>query len=99
MGLKILKAKGKTKQEYFEELTMEGYSIYEWSDQPGAYYSSHSHRHDECICIVKGKTTFIVDNKEYVLTTGEKLYLSKNTVHESKNKFNETVTYLIGEKI
>lgn len=96
--LKVSKAKGKTRKEYIKELKEEGYSIYEWSDNPGSYYPPHSHAHDECICIVSGKTTFIVDNKEYVLSTGEKLYLPAKTVHESKNKFSEKVTYLIGEK-
>ena len=97
-NLKITKAKGKSKSEYIKELENEGYSTYTWSDSPGAYYSSHSHEHDECICVVNGKTIFIVNNKEYIISKGEKLYLPAHTIHESNNKFNETVTYLIGEK-
>ena len=97
-NLKITKAKGKSKSEYIKELELEGYSTYDWTDNPGAYYSPHSHEHDECICVVNGKTTFIVNKKEYTLNEGEKLYLPAHTIHESKNKFDEKVTYLIGEK-
>lgn len=97
--LKITRAKGKAKDEYIKELEEEGYSVFEWSDSPGAYYPPHSHKHNECICVVRGKTTFTVDHKEYALEKGKKLYLPAHTVHESRNKYNETVTYLIGEKI
>ncbi|MBI1858280.1 MAG: hypothetical protein HYR97_04115 [Candidatus Melainabacteria bacterium] len=55
--LKVTQSKGKTKQEYIEELENEGYSTFEWSDPPDAYYPPHTHNHDECICIVTGKTT------------------------------------------
>lgn len=97
-AIKTVKSKGKTKEDYIQELREEGYTTYEWSDSPGAYYPPHSHEHDECICIVKGKTTFVINNREYILSEGEKLYLPKNTIHESKNKFKESVTYLIGER-
>ncbi len=95
--LKIVPARGKTKEELQNELKEEDFSFYEWSDSPGAYYSPHHHEYDECICVVSGKMTFTVDKKEYELEYGKKLYLPAYTVHESKNKGKEKVTYLIGE--
>ena len=95
--LKITSTKGNTKPELENELKEEGFSSYEWSDSPGAYYSSHCHEYDECICVISGQMTFIVNNKEYELMPGKKLYLPAFTVHESKNKGKEKVTYLIGE--
>ena len=95
--LKIVSTVGKVKKELENELKEEGYNFYEWSDPPGAYYSPHHHEYDECICVISGKMTFIVNNKEYELECGKKLYLPAFTVHESKNKQKEKVTYLIGE--
>ncbi|MBI3591400.1 MAG: cupin domain-containing protein [Candidatus Melainabacteria bacterium] len=95
--LRIVPTKGKTKQDLERELIEEGFSCYSWSDSPGAYYPPHNHAHDECICVISGKMSFIIDNKEYELESGKKLYLPAGTVHESKNKFSEKVVYLIGE--
>lgn len=95
--LQIVSASGKTKKELETELKKEGFNSYEWSDSPGTYYPPHHHEYDECICVINGKMTFIVDKKEYELEPGKKLYLPAFTVHESKNKREEKVTYLIGE--
>ena len=96
--LSIVQTKTTSQEELEDELRKEGYSFYVWSDNPGAYYSPHSHVYDECICAISGKMTFIIDNKEYELEPGKKLYLPAFTIHESKNKQNETVIYLIGER-
>ena len=96
--LRIIQSSGKTKGELESELKKEGYSCYVWSDSPGAYYSPHSHAHDECICVISGEMLFFVDNKEYKLNPGQKLYLPSGTVHEASNKASERVTYLVGEK-
>ena len=95
--LKVVEAKGKTKQELVNELQEEGFNAYEWSDASGAYYPPHSHEHDECICVVSGKMSFYINGKEYELSSGKKLYLPKATLHEAKNRWKDTVTYLIGE--
>lgn len=95
--LKIVKTKSKTREELESELHKEGFSSYVWSDSPGAYYSPHSHNHDECICVIKGQISFYINNKEYELSPGQKLYLPAHTIHEARNKKNESVTYLIGE--
>lgn len=97
MKLKIVPAKGKTKEELQNELKEEGFNFYEWSDSSGAYYPPHHHEYDECICVISGQITFIVDKKEYELSSGKKLYLPAFTTHESKNKQKEKVIYLIGE--
>ncbi len=96
--IKVTSVKGKTKKELEKELLEEGYCSYEWTDSPGAYYSPHHHDYDECICIINGTMTFIVDKNEYAISFGEKLYLPAFTIHESKNKEKEEVVYLVGEK-
>ncbi len=95
--LTVTEAPVKTKNELAAELKSEGYSFYEWSDPPGAYYAPHSHEYDECICVIDGKMTFYVDGAEYELGFGKKLYLPKGTMHESRNKSDKKVTYFIGE--
>ena len=95
----IMQTSSKTKEELEKELQEEGFSNYEWADMPGAYYSPHSHEYDECISVISGKMTFYINEEEYELSLGKKLYLPAGTVHESKNKSNERVTYLIGELI
>lgn len=96
--IKVTSVKGKTKKELEKELLEEGYCSYEWTDSPGAYYPPHHHGYDECICVINGTMTFIVDKKEYKLSFGEKLYLPAFTIHESKNNEKEEVVYLVGEK-
>lgn len=81
-----------------KELKEEGYDSYSWSDRAGAYYPPHSHMHDECICVVEGEMSFYINNKEYKLKTGEKLYLPAGTIHEARNKSDKEVFYLVGEK-
>ena len=96
--LAIIRTNLGTREQIETELNNEGYRCYEWSDPPGAYYSPHSHQHDECICVIIGKMSFIISGKEYELIPGEKLYLPAGTIHESRNKGEQRVKYLIGEK-
>ena len=96
-NLKILKAKGTSKNDLISELKEEGYQSFEWSDSPGSHYPPHSHEYDECICMIDGKISFYIDNQEYKLASGEKLYLPAGTIHEARNKSNEKASYLVGE--
>ncbi len=93
----ILPTSAKTQKELEKELKDEGYDFYSWSDMPDAYYPPHNHSHDECICVIDGKMCFYVAGNEYELEFGKKLYLPKGTIHESRNKTKDKVTYLIGE--
>lgn len=95
--LTITETKAKSKNELESELKSEGYSFYEWSDLPGAYYPSHSHDYNECICVIDGEMTFCVNGAEYELGFGKKMYLPKGTLHETRNKSNKKVTYFVGE--
>lgn len=78
-----------------EKLSSEGFSIFSWQDGPGAYYSPHSHPHDEYIVVHCGEMVFLIDNLEFVVTTGDALDLPAGTVHAAENRGIEPVGYLI----
>ena len=35
-----------------ERLERDGFSVFQWTDDPGAHYSPHSHDHDESIWVI-----------------------------------------------
>jgi quercetin dioxygenase-like cupin family protein len=81
--------------ELERKLEREGFSIFNWSDRPGAYYSPHSHGHDEFIIVYKGSITFIIQGSKYKLEPGDLLNLPAGTVHEAVNDTREPVHYFI----
>jgi mannose-6-phosphate isomerase-like protein (cupin superfamily) len=50
-----------TEQEAEARLHQEGYDSFRWHDVPGADYPRHRHDHDECLWILRGRITFVVD--------------------------------------
>eukprot|EP00123_Amoebidium_parasiticum_P000939 comp11886_c0_seq1/m.6533 comp11886_c0_seq1/g.6533 ORF comp11886_c0_seq1/g.6533 comp11886_c0_seq1/m.6533 type:complete len:104 (-) comp11886_c0_seq1:932-1243(-) len=71
-------------------------SYFEWTDQPGKVYGTHSHPHDEVILVLRGSITFtdVLCSKDYSLSVGDKLILPAGTIHNAATK--EGCTYLIG---
>lgn len=63
------------------KLHEKGYSIFEWTDAPGAYYSPHSHGEDEFIVVLSGSIVFKIDGVDYRLEAGDALDLPAETVH------------------
>jgi quercetin dioxygenase-like cupin family protein len=76
-------------------LASEGYDIFAWSDGPGAYYSKHSHPHDEYIVVDIGQITFLIDAQPFQLESGDALVLPAGTVHEAENRSTKPVSYYI----
>lgn len=78
-------------------LEAEGFSVWQWSDAPGASYAAHSHDHDESIWIVAGAITFGALGRALHLVAGDRLMLPKGTVHTARAGA-AGATYLIGER-
>ena len=76
----------------------EGYSVFEWTDAPGASYGLHSHAEDQSHWIVSGALVLRVGWEEYTLRAGDRDYLPANTEHSAVVPDDESVVYLIGAK-
>ncbi|HEY9784058.1 MAG TPA: cupin domain-containing protein [Candidatus Obscuribacterales bacterium] len=85
----------KSISELRRRLKDEGYSIFEWQDGPGAYYSPHSHPHDEFIVVASGNIVFTIDGLDYELSAGDGFDLPAGAVHEAVNKGSQAVKYMI----
>jgi quercetin dioxygenase-like cupin family protein len=79
------------------QLEAEGFSVWSWTDPPGADYQPHSHDHDESLWIVAGEIVFGAHGDEFRLLAGDRLMLPKGTVHTARAG-SAGATYLIGER-
>ena len=79
-------------------LEADGYSVYAWTDGPGATYPPHTHGDDQSHCIVRGALALTVGGQEYVLRAGDRDWLPAGTVHAARVVGADPVTYLIGSK-
>jgi quercetin dioxygenase-like cupin family protein len=84
-------------EELRRRLEDEGFSVWAWTDPPGADYVAHSHDHDESLWVVSGAITFGVDGARYRLEAGDRLMLPRGTVHTAEAG-SSGATYLIGER-
>jgi quercetin dioxygenase-like cupin family protein len=87
-----------SEQEAEARLHQEGYESFRWHDVPGASYPKHRHTHDECLWILQGEITFTVDDREYRLKAGDRLYLPSLTPHTARVPSTTGVTYLVGQR-
>ena len=88
----------KSANDLREKLSSEGFSIFSWQDGPGAYYSPHSHPHDEYIVVHSGEIVFQIDGEDMLVTAGDALDLPAETVHAAENKGRKPVAYFICTK-
>ncbi len=79
-------------------LEREGYSVFEWSDRPGAYYPPHSHPEDQSHWVVSGELTLVVEGEEYTLGPGDRDYLPAWTEHAAHVRGHEPAVYLVGAR-
>ena len=79
-------------------LEADGYSVYAWTDGPGATYPPHAHGDDQSHCVVRGWLALTVDGDEHVLGPGDRDWLPAGTVHSARVVGGESVTYLVGSK-
>jgi quercetin dioxygenase-like cupin family protein len=80
------------------ELESEGYSVFQWSDSPGTYYSPHQHPEDQSHWIISGELELKVEGQSYTLQAGDRDFLPAGTVHEAVVPGASPVIYLIGAK-
>ena len=77
----------------------EGFSVFQWSDPPGATYSPHVHSDDQSHWIVSGTLELDVTGHGTVqLEAGDRDFMPANTEHSAKVVGGEPVVYLIGSR-
>jgi quercetin dioxygenase-like cupin family protein len=84
-------------EELRRRLEAEGFSVWSWTDGPGATYAPHTHDEDESLWVVAGEITFGADNRELRLGPGDRLMLPAGTVHTARAG-DAGAMYLVGER-
>ena len=80
-------------------LISEGYSVFQWTDEPGAVYGVHSHGNDQSHWIISGTLELNVEGAgKFLLMAGDRDFMPAGTDHSAKVVGNEPVVYLIGGK-
>lgn len=81
-------------------LESQGYAVFQWSDRPETVYGSHKHGEDQSHWIVSGKLELTVEAVgTFVLEPGDRDFMPANTYHTARVVSEETVVYLVGEKL
>lgn len=77
----------------------EGFSVFQWSDPPGAYYSPHVHADEQSHWIVSGTLELSVTGiGTFRLSAGDRDFMAPDTEHSAAVIGDEPVVYLIGSK-
>ena len=80
-------------------LVAEGYSVYRWSDRPGAVYDSHKHDIDQSHWVISGSIELVVEKAgSFVLSAGDRDFMPAGTYHTARVIGDKPVVYLIGER-
>lgn len=88
-----------TASELKRVMESEGYSVFQWSDPPGAYYSPHVHPDEQSHWIVSGTLELnVTDVGTFRLGPGDRDLMPPETEHSASVIGNEPVVYLIGSK-
>ena len=82
-----------------QQMELEGYSVYQWSDRPGAIYSEHFHTNNQSHWIISGSLELTIKNVgTFILKAGDRDLMPAHTFHSARVVGEESVVYLIGEK-
>jgi quercetin dioxygenase-like cupin family protein len=81
-----------------QRLISEGYSVFQWTDEPGTKYGPHAHGEDQSHWIISGALGLRVGHETYTLRAGDRDFLPANTIHSAFVPSDEPVVYLIGAK-
>ena len=80
-------------------LTSEGYSVFQWCDQPGIEYGLHKHDEDQSHWIISGSLELTVEGVgKFVLYAGDRDFMPGGTFHSARVLGEEPVLYLIGAR-
>lgn len=66
-------------------------SVQHFRIEPGAVVPEHSHPHEQVGYILQGELTFITDDGEHVVQTGDSYALDGDEAHAAENRGDETV--------
>ncbi|MDQ3633265.1 MAG: cupin domain-containing protein [Acidobacteriota bacterium] len=87
-------------EELRQQMEDEGFSVFQWSDNPGRNYGRHKHGEDQSHWIISGKLELkIEDFGTVILEAGDRDFMPANTIHSARVVGDEAVIYLIGAKI
>lgn len=80
-------------------LSVEGYEVFQWSDNPGMTYGSHMHDEDQSHWVVSGSLEVsLTVGGTYVLEAGDRDFMLAGTYHSARVVGEERCVYLIGSK-
>ena len=80
-------------------LTIEGYQVFQWSDEPGKEYGSHKHDEDQSHWVLSGSLELSIEGTgSYALKTGDRDFMPAGTYHSARVVGEEPVMYLVGAK-
>ena len=86
--------------ELTRRMKQEGFSVFRWSDPPGAFYPTHRHGDNQSHWIISGSIEFVIEgNDEVTLEAGDRDFMPANTDHSARVVGEEPAVYLIGSKI
>ena len=66
-------------------------SVQHFRIEPGAVVPEHSHPHEQVGYLLQGELTFITDDGEHVVQTGDSYALAGDETHAAENRGDETV--------
>jgi quercetin dioxygenase-like cupin family protein len=82
-----------------QHMTAEGYSVFQWADQPEMVYGPHTHSDDQSHWVVSGKLELTIERVGvFVLEAGDRDFMPAGTRHSARVLGEEPVVYLIGAK-
>ncbi|MBX3243279.1 MAG: cupin domain-containing protein [Acidobacteria bacterium] len=80
-------------------LDREGYSVYQWCDQPETEYGMHFHNEAQSHWIISGQLEITVQSVgTFLLKAGDRDFMPANTYHSARVIGEEPVMYLIGSR-
>ncbi len=81
-------------------LTQQGYRVNQWCDQPQRFHVKHKHEEDQTHWIISGVLEITVERVgTFILEAGDRDFMPAETYHSVRVIGEESVMYLVGEKI
>lgn len=79
-------------------LTLQGYSVFHWTDLPGTYYAMHKHPTEQSHWVVTGSLEITVEGRgTYILEAGDRDFMPAETYHSARVLGDEVLAYFVGE--
>jgi mannose-6-phosphate isomerase-like protein (cupin superfamily) len=79
------------------KMEQSGYRVFQWSDQPGAFYGLHKHPEAQSHWVISGSLEIVVASGSYLLEAGDRDFMPAETYHTARVVGEKSVLYLVGE--